>query len=218
MSPTSTYAGKSFFDRIPATTNDEAEKCRALYDDWAKTYDDDLTDASHGYVGPVQAAKVIAELSKKDGQTILDAGCGTGLSGLAVRDALGSSAVIDGIDISPGMLELAAKKDVYRNLQPADLSKAIAMTSDTYDVVVCVGTMTEGHVGPSPALGEFVRVTKGGGLVVATVKETIWCRGGYEAEVDRLASEGLVTVVSTDSVPYRQAQGVNARLLVVRKK
>lgn len=218
MSSTSTYAGKAFFDRIPATANDEAEKCQALYDEWAKTYDEDLSDASHGYVGPFQAAKAIAELSKKDGQTVLDAGCGTGLSGVAVRTALGPSAVIDGIDISTGMLEIAAKKNVYRELQPADLSKDIAIESDKYDVVVCVGTMTGGHVGPSPALGEFVRVLNAGGLVVATIREDVFERGGYEAEVRRIESEGLATVVSTDSVPYREAQGVSAKLLVMKKK
>jgi SAM-dependent methyltransferase len=134
-------AGQAFFDRIPATSNDEAEKCQALYDEWAETYDQDLTHASHGYVGPMEAAKVIAQNSTRSGQVVLDAGCGSGLSGLAVRAAVGSDTIIDGIDISTGMLEVAAKKGVYRKLDPADLSKPIAIPDDSYDVVVCVGTL-----------------------------------------------------------------------------
>ena len=142
MSSSTQMAGQAFFDRIPATSNDEADKCQALYDDWAATYDQDLTHASHGYVGPMEAARVIAQNSTRSEQVVLDAGCGTGLSGLAVRAAVGSDTIIDGIDISTGMLEVAAKKSVYRRLEPADLSKPIAIPDDSYDVVVCVGTLT----------------------------------------------------------------------------
>jgi predicted TPR repeat methyltransferase len=217
MSSQPKFAGQAFFDRIPATTNDEAAKCEALYDDWAQTYDQDLTDASHGYVGPAEAAKVIAQNSTKNGQVILDAGCGTGLSGLAIKSAVGPDTIIDGIDISNGMLEVAAKKGIYRKLEPADLSKPLAIPDNVYDGVVCVGTLTGGHVGPVPALSEFTRVVKSGGLVVATVREDVWTSGGYEAEAHRLENIGSVAVLNTDSVPYRQAQGVNAKLLVMRK-
>ena len=217
MSSHPKIAGQAFFDRIPAATNNEAVKCQELYDEWAETYDQDLTDASHGYVGPAEAAKVIAQNSTKNGQVVLDAGCGTGLSGLAVKSAVGPDTIIDGIDISKGMLEVAAKKGIYRKLETADLCKSLAIQDNVYDVLVCVGTLTGGHVGPVPALNEFTRVVKSGGLVVATVKESVWTSGGYEDEVHRLKTIGSVTVSSTDSVPYRQAQGVNARLLVMRK-
>lgn len=210
-------AGQTFFDRIPATTNDEAVRCQELYDDWAQTYDEDLTHASHGYVGPVEAAKAIVRNSTGSVDLVLDAGCGTGLSGAAVRTFLGPDTIIDGIDISAGMLDVAAKKGIYRNLETANLSTAIALPDKSYDVVLCVGTLTGGHVGPVPALKEFTRVLKSGGLVVATVKESVWASGGYEGEAQRLESSGAVEIISSDAVPYRQAQGVSAKLLVMRK-
>ena len=212
-----TPAGQSFFARIPASTTASAEECRALYDDWAKTYDLDLTDSSHGYVGPINAAKIIADHSTREGQLVLDAGCGTGLSGIAVRDAVGTTTVIDGIDISTGMLAVARDKGVYRKLEVVDLSKGLGIEDGVYDVVVCVGTMTGGHVGPVPALKEFVRVVRKGGLVVATVKESVWTSDGYEDEVKRLEKVGVIKVASTDSMPYREAQGVNAKMLVMMK-
>lgn len=219
MSENSKPAGQAFFDRIPATGDDEAEKCKALYDEWAKTYDQDLTDPSQDYVGPVNAAKAILEASGNsvDGAVFLDAGCGTGLSGVAVRNVCGSNVIVDGVDISTGMLEVAAKTGVYRRLEPGNLAESLNISDSTYDVVVCVGTLTGGHVGPVPALKEFVRVLKSGGLVVATVKEQVWSSGGYEAEVQRLEREGSVKVRSTESVPYRQGQGVNAKMLVMAK-
>jgi len=220
-------AGQAFFSRIPTSNlpiNEHPGANRTLYDQWAASYDADLTDPSQGYVGPLEAAKAISEAgnfvsNSNDPVQVLDAGCGTGLSGIAVQLQLGKEAVIDGIDISEGMLAVAAKTGVYRNLTPTDLSQPFTeIALDTYNVVVCVGTLTAGHVPPSPALEEFVRVCRPQGLVAATVKESVWSSGGYEAEVQRLAKEGLVEVVGTGLRPYRQGQGVEAVMLVMRKK
>ena len=68
------------------------------------------------------------------------------------------------------------------------------MSADSYDVVVCVGTLTHGHVGPA-AFGEFVRLARPGGTIVATVLDDIWDSGGYRAEVDRLAQMAMVEVL-----------------------
>jgi hypothetical protein len=79
---------------------------------------------------------------------------------------------------------------------------------------VCVGTLTLGHVGPE-ALGEFLRVTRPGGTVVATVLGDAWESGGYRAEVDGLVSAGRADLVSADLSPYRAGVGVEARMLVL---
>lgn len=219
MTSISKPAGQAFFDRIPANDDDAAEKCKALYDEWAKTYDNDLTDSSQGYMGPVNAAKAIANAGgfDNDQAVVLDAGCGTGLSGIAVRDAGGSKVTIDGIDISTGMLDIAKTTGIYRRLNPANLAEPLEIVTGAYDIVVCVGTLTGGHVGPIPALKEFKRVVRPGGLVVATVKEAVWSTMGYKAEAERLRDESEVEIVSTESAPYRQGQGVNAIMLVMRK-
>ena len=182
--------------------------------------DHDLGDSSQGYVAPINAAKTILQYYNSGNvrqSTVLDAGCGTGLSGIAVREALGREAVIHGIDISTGMLDTAVKTGVYRSLKPANLSESLSISDGSYDVVVCVGTLTAGHVGPVPALREFVRVCRSGGLVVATVRENIWSERGYEAEVERLSSTGIAKLRSASSMPYREGQGVNAKMLVLEK-
>jgi predicted TPR repeat methyltransferase len=165
-----------------------------------------------GYVAPELAAAAVADVAGVDGE-ILDAGCGTGLVGVALA-ARGARA-IDGVDLSPGMLGKAEETGVYRRLAPADLSRALPVPADSYDVVVCVGTLTHGHVGPG-AFGEFVRLTRPGGTVVATVLDDIWDSGGYRAEVDRLAQMAMVEIASTDVVDYRKAAQVDARMVVLR--
>jgi ubiquinone/menaquinone biosynthesis C-methylase UbiE len=112
------------------------------------------------------------------------------------------------------MLKEAAKTGLYRDLQPADLSRAIAYNDNKYDVVVCVGTFTQAHVGPV-ALDEFVRVTKPGGYIVATVLGSIYESGGYEAKIESLVNQGKVKLVSADMEDYRRGVGVRARMVVL---
>ena len=187
------------------------QEARELYDDWAATYDADLTGETQGYVAPGLAADTVAGVAGVGG-AILDAGCGTGLVGaeLARRGAT----TVDGVDLSPGMLEVARATGAYRTLDTADLTTPLAFADDTYDVVVCVGTLTHGHVGPS-VLPEFARVVRPGGHVVATVLDDIWEDGGFRAEVDRLAAGEVVEVLSVERSPYRSAQSVECRMLVL---
>ena len=63
----------------------DPDEARALYDEWAGTYDDDLASDSQGYVAPAVAADAVARASGVDGE-ILDAGCGTGLVGVALAE------------------------------------------------------------------------------------------------------------------------------------
>ncbi|NMO89304.1 class I SAM-dependent methyltransferase [Actinomycetospora sp. TBRC 11914] len=203
-------AGNPLLDRAYALA--DADEARALYDEWADSYDDDLSDDSQGYVAPELAAAAVADAAGVDGE-ILDAGCGTGLVGVALASR--GARTIDGVDLSPGMLAKAKETGVYRRLAPADLSRALPVPADAYDVVVCVGTLTHGHVGPG-AFGEFVRLARPGGVIVATVLDDIWDSGGYRAEVDRLAQMAMVEVVSTDLVDYRKAAQVDARMVVLR--
>jgi len=185
---------------------------RELYDEWAGTYDDELTGSDQGYVAPGHAADAVVAAAGADGE-ILDAGCGTGLTGVEL--ARRGATRIDGLDLSEGMLERARATGAYRDHTTADLTRPIDVDDDRYDVVVCVGTLTHAHVGPE-VLPEFARVTRPGGVVVATVLDDVWEAGGYRAEVDRLAAGDVVEAVSADVAPYRAGQGVDCRMVVLR--
>lgn len=195
-----------------------ADDCLKLYEDWAKTYDQELSEESQNYVAPVLTTQAALnfELGKKPADTIvLDAGCGTGLVGKAL--ALAGVKTIDGIDLSPPMLDIARETGAYRDLAEADMNKPINLEDDKYDIVSCVGTFTSGHVYPDPALRELVRVTRPQGIVVATILQKIWESGGYAAEVDKLAAEGLVTVASNELIDYVKARGDKAVLIILQK-
>ena len=185
---------------------------RSLYDEWAATYDADLTGEAQGYVAPSVTADAVVSAAGAGG-AVLDAGCGTGLVGVELaRRGVGT---VDGMDLSPGMLEQARATGAYRDLREADLTAALELPDDRYDVVVCVGTLTHGHVGPA-VLSEFARVVRPGGFLVATVLDDVWETGGYRAEVDRLCAGDVLEAVSIEIAPYRSGQQVDCRLLVLR--
>ena len=82
------------------------EDNRALYRNWASTYDDDFA-LRNKYVYPKSIATICASLVDASSPlTILDIGCGTGIVGTCLSELLPAS-LIDGVDISPEMLHVA---------------------------------------------------------------------------------------------------------------
>lgn len=204
-------------DRAYALSKTDIGDMRKLYDEWAATYDSDLAKEDQDYVGPAIAAqyalKSLGTPSIPDTLDILDAGCGTGLVGVHLA-RLGARK-IDGIDLSPGMLDMARKSGAYRDLTPVDLSQRLPHGDASYGLLICVGTLTQGHVGPE-ALDEFVRVVKKGGFVIATVLDSIWSTQGYDVAVQQLAADGKVKVISTQLEDYRRGAGMRAQMIVLQ--
>ena len=193
----------------------DVENARKLYDEWAHRYDNDTVN--DGYTGPKSTVDAIVRAVGANymrDTVFLDAGCGTGLVGVLL--AKEGASTIDGVDLSPGMLQVARRTSVYKSLDETDLSKPMKQHDESYDVVACVGTLTCGHVGPQ-ALREFVRVVRRGGLVAATVHEAIWESGGYRAEVDELTKSRRVEIVQLEKIGYRVGANVGAKLVVMKR-
>lgn len=87
---------------------------------------------------------------------VLDLGCGTGLVGAALA---ATGARITGVDLSPRMLELAAKRNVYERLVQADVLEALAQAEAASvravlaaDVFIYIGALEEVFRGAARAL------------------------------------------------------------------
>lgn len=201
-----------------AYTLQTPSEASALYTEWSTSYDQDLKTGH--YASPSRAVKAyLKHLSPNAPQTleILDAGCGTGLQAeILVAEDKARTYEIDGIDLTQGMLDVARGKAFYRNLWLTDLNDRIDSSDARYDAVICVGTLTKGHVGPK-VFAEFARVVKAGGLVVATVHDEIWESGGYKAEIEGLGANKVVEVVSTANFGMIQSSSEGGRMVVLRK-
>lgn len=195
------------------SSNAEAQ---AAYDDWAENYDNDMLGESEDYVAPEIASDYVKRYlgSRPIGHvSILDAGCGTGLVGASL--AKKGAKHIDGIDLSPGMLQIAERSGAYKTLSVSNLSQRLDIPDQTYDVVVCVGTMTQGHVGPE-AFDEFARIVKPGGFIISTVRDTFWKMNGYEDKVKSLDKAEKLKLVSAELEDYRRGAGVQAVMVVLQ--
>jgi predicted TPR repeat methyltransferase len=158
------------------------------YDQWAKGYDDDL--AAWSYQAPgVVAETVLSRLPAA--VSVLDVGCGTGLVGRALRDR-GFAGRIAGLDISQESLDVARDGAAYDALEQADLQQRLPVEDDGVDAAVCVGVMTY-LPEVETVWREFARVTRPGGLVVATQREDLWEDRACQTVVDRLQDEGVWT-------------------------
>ena len=163
------------------------------YQRWAGTYDQEV-GVDNGYAQPARCAAALAGVADPCSH-VLDVGCGTGLSGVALRDA--GFTRLDGCDFSPPMLERAAETGVYRQLFEADLNAGLDIDGDAYDHAVAVGVFSFGHIRPD-ALREVLRVVRAGGAVVVGVNDHFWEVGELPAELDAIEADGLASVASRE--------------------
>lgn len=164
---------------------------RRLYAGWAHDYDGDLA-VKYDYVYPARIAALFDENGGRG--PVLDAGCGTGLVGAALR-----CDPVDGVDLSPEMLQMAKSKAAYRNLDEADLNRRLPFDDGAYNGVVSAGVFTEGHVGPE-ALDELIRVAAPCALFALGVNERVFDEMGFDEKFDALAAAGSITDMRLVSV------------------
>jgi len=168
------------------------------YDEWARSYDDDLTAWS--YRAPVVVAQTFLTRHPA-ASSVLDVGCGTGLVGRALRGG-GFAGEVLGLDISQASLELARESGAYSTLEVADLQQPLDLEDDSVDAVVCVGVMTY-LPDVEKVWREFARVTRPDGLVVVTQREDLWPARHCRAVVERLHDDGVWAPLDiTGPAPY----------------
>jgi len=157
------------------------EELEAGYDDWAKTYDDDLQ--RFGYRLPAIVTGLCGRYVSRDSVPLLDAGCGTGLIGDALH-LLGYERLV-GIDMSTGMLRVARDKHTYRELHRMILGSPLDFEDSKFAATFAVGVITIGHA-PADAFDELIRVTRSGGYLIFSIRVDREPETGYLDKLDAL--------------------------------
>ena len=141
---------------------------RHLFDQFSSDYDARmLGQLGYGAPGILRslADLVIPDRSRK--YSILDLGCGTGLAGLAFKDI---ASTLDGVDLSPAMIEKARSREIYRELRIADLESALASIDHEYDLLLAADTLV--YLGDlESAFAGAERALRSGGAFLFTVEK-----------------------------------------------
>lgn len=167
------------------------------YSTWSTDYDRETL--SLGYCLPFLIAAWVARHVPRGAGPLLDAGCGTGLSGPYLR-ALGYDA-LEGLDFSADMLALARQRGAYSTLTQAALGAPLPYEDGRFAAFFSTGVFTEGHA-PASGLDELVRATRPGGHAVFTVRDVVLERDDFRAKFHEIECAGRWHPVE-ESPPFR---------------
>jgi predicted TPR repeat methyltransferase len=182
-------------------------------------------DGERSYFAPGLVAAALRQHAVCDKPDVLDIGCGTGLVGALVRPLIHSGAGrLDGIDISPAMLEKAKAKGVYDRLDQTDLVPFLSTHRTGYDVLLAAAALI--HFGDlKPVLQAAAQALRGNGLFIFTLflheqdgdfavaaSDRLAQSGCYSHSagyVERLAAESGFSVRSLEKVVHEHDQDGN---------
>ena len=175
---------QDIIDKLDIYKIKTSEELLKYYQNWTNNnkYNKDMIDWN--YSAPQETVSILKKYALNKNSKILDAGCGTGLVGIELKKYGYSN--IDGVDFSQNMLNLVPQ-GIYKKIEKVDLNKLLKFKNNTYDVVMCVGTFTYGHVMPK-ALDELIRITKNKGLICFTINEGIYEEYGFDNKIKELSS------------------------------
>ena len=185
-----------------------SEELLKYYQEWTDNnkYNKDMVDWN--YTAPHEAVTILKKYVFNKNFRILDAGCGTGLVGIELKKYGYSN--VEGVDFSQSMLDLVPQ-GIYKKIEKIDLNKSLKFKDDTYDIVMCVGTFTYGHVKPK-ALDELIRITKNRGLICFTINEGIYEEYGFDKKIKELSNNKSWNVKEFFKSDYITTKDVEAWL------
>jgi predicted TPR repeat methyltransferase len=141
---------------------------RHLFDQFAPDYDARMLAHLH-----YRAPAILRELGEMLGigaaapHAILDLGCGTGLMGAAAHDWAGR---LDGVDLSPAMVQKARARGIYDELAVSDILDWLVTCQRRYDLIFAADTLV--YLGELlPLFQRQAQVLPPGGHLLFTVEK-----------------------------------------------
>ena len=206
--------GSSAFVSQAYGLTDDTDAHVDFYRQWATDYDHEMLDKL-GYTSPHTIASLLIQHLPEKSSRIIDIGCGTGLTCTQLHKQ--GYCNLDGIDLSPDMLQVADNKNICQLLFVGDLNLPLDIESNSYDAAVSSGTFTHGHVGAEP-LEEVVRILKPGAILAITIHQDLWQSHGFEAKLKSLVSSNAIECITRELGPYYKNGALEGWFCVYRKQ
>ena len=190
----------------------DADSVRQLYDDWAATYEAEI--AENGYATPGRCAEALAGHAADKSAPILDFGCGTGLSGLALK--LAGFETIDGVDVSADMLKGAESKGIYRNLSRIEPGGGLPGEPGDYAAIAAIGVIGAGAA-PIDVFDTLMHHLDQGGYLVLSLNDHALADPVNEAKISEWVDCGAARLLVRDYGPHLPGIDLKSNVYVIEK-
>ena len=196
----------------------DIESTRAFYADWAETYDAEVR--ANGYATPTRCAEALAQFAPDKSRPILDIGCGTGLSGIALRTA--GFTRIDGTDLSQEMIDIATHRegpdgDVYSELFLGLARDPLPIPPGQYDHAAAIGVFSPGHA-PPETLDTVLGFLPVAGCFVFSMNDHALEDPAYTTKIEQVTRDGIAEQVFREHGPHLPGIGLESTIFVLRKQ
>ncbi|MDW3221399.1 MAG: methyltransferase domain-containing protein [Paracoccaceae bacterium] len=202
--------GQGFLDK--AYLARDAAQTRTLYDDWSESYEAEV--GKNGYVTPGRCAEALAKFVTDQTEPILDFGCGTGLSGLALK--LSGFAEIDGFDLSEDMLAQARAKRLYRILQVIEADAPLPFAQGTYPAIAAIGVIGAGAA-PISLLDTLMHALGPDGLLVFSLNDHALQERANEARINEWTDCCAARLLFCEHGPHLPGINLCSKVYVLEK-
>ncbi|MEQ6247929.1 class I SAM-dependent methyltransferase [Sulfitobacter sp. HNIBRBA3233] len=198
---------ESFLDKAYAVSG--TADLKDLYADWSGSYDDEVL--ASGYATPARCAAALAKFVEDPSAPVLDFGCGTGLSGEALKAA--GFKTIDGIDMSPEMIAEAEAKSVYRSL---NATAPDAPVPEGYATIAAIGVIGAGAA-PLSTFGTLMHALPQKGLIVLSFNDHTLADRASMAHLNEWLDCGAAHLLFREHGPHLPAQDMGATVFVIQR-
>jgi SAM-dependent methyltransferase len=156
---------------------------REGYAEWVQTYEQTVQDEMD-----LRLLERVRTVDWSAPRSVLDLACGTGRIGRWLGEHC-VNAVVDGVDLTPEMLDVARRRSLYRNLTVADVTRT-GLPAARYEL--CTQVLADEHLPDlRPLYREVARLTRRGGLFVIVGYHPHFLMAGIPTHFDRAPGESI---------------------------
>ncbi len=188
------------------------EDTQKFYSDWAATYDAEIIE--NGYITPNRCSKALASFTPNLNISILDIGCGTGLSG-KILSATGFTH-IDGCDINGEMLKVAKTRGIYDRLWLSDLDDPFPFKPGTYDAISAIGVIGAGAA-PIEVFYSVLKKLDKDGLFVFSFNDHTLEDSSFEAAINQQIKNNNFELLLKKYGDHLPGRNIKANVYVMKK-
>jgi predicted TPR repeat methyltransferase len=199
---------EDFLDKVYANTSDDT---RDLYAQWSKSYDQEVAD--NGYATPSRVAKALASHVEDLRTPVLDYGCGTGLSGMALRKVGFSN--LHGIDVSKEMVTIAKEKKAYQTLRVFDPDAEPPLKTGEFEIITAIGVIGIGAA-PLTIFDTIISLLVPGGLFAFSLNDHTLADPAFEAKVSDSVDTGEAKLILREYGDHLPGAGLKSNVYILK--